>query len=82
MEWHSLKPQEIVQQLETDLKQGLDDAEAKRRLEKFGANLLVKEREVSFFGIAREELTEPMILLLLAVGVLYSFWGELRDALT
>ncbi|MEM3898792.1 MAG: HAD-IC family P-type ATPase, partial [Candidatus Bathyarchaeia archaeon] len=82
MEWHSLKPREIVQQLETDPKQGLDDAEAKRRLEKFGANLLVEEREVSFFGIAREELTEPMILLLLAVGVLYSFWGELRDALT
>ncbi|MEM3520406.1 MAG: HAD-IC family P-type ATPase, partial [Thermoproteota archaeon] len=82
MEWHSLKLQEIVQQLKTDPKQGLDDAEAKRRLEKFGANLLVEEREVSFFGIAREELTEPMILLLLAVGVLYSFWGELRDALT
>ncbi|MEM3551582.1 MAG: cation-transporting P-type ATPase, partial [Candidatus Bathyarchaeia archaeon] len=36
MEWHSLKPREIVQQLETDPKQGLDDAEAKRRLEKFG----------------------------------------------
>ncbi|MCW1306393.1 MAG: HAD-IC family P-type ATPase, partial [Candidatus Nanoarchaeia archaeon] len=82
MEWHSLELQKIVQQLKTDLKQGLDDAEAKQRLEKFGANLLVEEREVSFFGIAREALTEPMILLLLAVGVLYSFWGELRDVLT
>lgn len=82
MEWHSLKPREIIQQLETDPKQGLKDVEARRRLEKSGPNLLVEERKVSFFGIAREELTEPMILLLLAVGVLYSFWGELRDALT
>ncbi len=32
--------------------------------------------------IAAEEVTEPMILLLLAVGVLYSLWGGLADALT
>jgi len=82
MEWHALPLQEVVRQLETDPNKGLEDAEAKRRLEKFGANLLVKEKKISFLGIVREEITEPMILLLLAVGVLYSFWGELRDALT
>ena len=82
MEWHALPLQEVVRQLETDPNRGLEDAEAKRRLERFGANILVKERKISFLGIAREEITEPMILLLLAVGVLYSFWGELRDALT
>jgi len=82
MSWHSLQPQQIAQQLETDLKQGLNDAEAKQRLEKFGANVLIEQKKVSFLSIAREEITEPMILLLLAVGVLYSIWGERRDALT
>jgi Ca2+-transporting ATPase len=82
MEWHALPLQEVVRQLETDPNRGLEDAEAKRRLERFGANLLVKERKISFLGIVCEEITEPMILLLLAVGVLYGFWGELQDALT
>lgn len=82
MEWHSIQLQEIVQGLKTDSKWGLEDAEAKRRLEEFGANLLVKEKEESFLEIAGEEIAEPMIVILLAVGVLYSFWGELRDAVT
>jgi Ca2+-transporting ATPase len=61
---------------------GLAGAEAKKRLEEFGPNRFVKPREVSFFSIAIEEITEPMILLLLFVGVVYSFWGKLEDALT
>jgi hypothetical protein len=61
--------------------QGLGSAEAERRLVKFGQNLLVKERRGTLLGIAREEvLEEPMILLFPAVGVLYSIWGEQRDA--
>jgi Ca2+-transporting ATPase len=43
---------------------------------------LVEEREIRFLAILREEITEPMILLLIAVGVLYSIWGTLADSLT
>jgi Ca2+-transporting ATPase len=45
-------------------------------------NKLVEEKEIRFLGILREEVTEPMILLLIAVGVLYSVWGSLTDSLT
>ena len=38
--------------------------------------------EIRFLGILREEITEPMILLLIAIGVLYSILGSLTDALT
>jgi Ca2+-transporting ATPase len=37
---------------------------------------------VTFLGILWEELREPMILLLLTVGVLYSIFGEPGDAVT
>jgi hypothetical protein len=37
---------------------------------------------VRFLAIVREEVTEPMILLLLFVGVVYSIWGRLEDAVT
>jgi len=42
----------------------------------------VEEHEIRFLEILREEITEPMILLLMAVGVLYSILGSLTDALT
>src|SRR5512136_2911065 len=61
---------------------GLSDLEAGRRLEEFGPNRLAKPYRVRFFAILKEEVTEPMILLLLGVGVVYSLWGKLEDALT
>jgi P-type Ca2+ transporter type 2C len=66
----------------TNPETGLTAQEAANRLAKYGPNKLVEEREIRFLGILREEITEPMILLLLVVGVLYSIWGSLSDALT
>lgn len=68
--------------LRTNLERGLSSKEAEKRLEKYGPNILVKERKISFLTIFKEEVTEPLILLLIGVGVLYSIWGELRDAIT
>jgi Ca2+-transporting ATPase len=45
-------------------------------------NRLVEETEIRFLAILKEEITEPMILLLIAVGVLYSVLGSLTDSLT
>lgn len=61
---------------------GLTDEEAAQRLEQVGPNRITKPGEISFLGIAGEEITEPMILLLLVVGFFYSIWGRLEDALT
>ena len=61
---------------------GLSAAEADKRLLESGPNQISNPEKISFFGIARHEVTEPMILLLLFVGVIYSIWGKLDDALT
>jgi len=61
---------------------GLTQAEVKERLDKFGPNQISKPKKVSFWSITKEEITEPMILLLLIVGFFYSLWGKLGDALT
>lgn len=61
---------------------GLSTSEANSRLARFGPNRLAKPYEVRFWAIAKEEVAEPMILLLLGVGVVYSVWGKLEDALT
>lgn len=62
--------------------EGISSVEAKNRLEKFGLNRIAKPYEVRFFDIVKEEVSEPMILLLLVVGVFYTLWGKLEDALT
>ncbi|MDD4902604.1 MAG: cation-transporting P-type ATPase [Patescibacteria group bacterium] len=61
---------------------GLSAEKAKGLLAEFGPNQIYEPEKISFFGIARHEVTEPMILLLLVVGVVYSIWGKLGDAIT
>jgi Ca2+-transporting ATPase len=80
--WHSQELQEVIQASGVNPETGLTDREAAERLTKYGENKLVLEHEIRFLAILREEITEPMILLLLVVGVLYSVLGTLTDALT
>lgn len=61
---------------------GLSSIEADKRLGQFGYNQIFKPTKISFWNIARHEVVEPMILLLLIVGVFYSLWGKLEDTLT
>ncbi len=61
---------------------GLTEQEAREQLRKSGPNRITSRDEITFLGIAKEEITEPMILLLLAVGIFYTILGNLSDALT
>ena len=61
---------------------GLSSAKAQKNLLQFGPNQIYKAAKISFFAIARHEVTEPMILLLFVVGFFYSIWGKWEDALT
>jgi Ca2+-transporting ATPase len=68
--------------LPRDASRGLTSDEARLRLAEHGPNLLAPRRRESLPAAFLEELTEPMILLLLLVGVLYGVWGELPDTIT
>jgi len=61
---------------------GLTSAEAEKRLKESGPNEIFVRKRVSFLETFRHEVTEPMILLLIFVGVVYSIWGALTDAIT
>jgi len=81
-QWHSKQTQQVIQESEVNPDRGLSEEEAAQRLNTYGKNSLVEEQQVRFLRILKEEITEPMILLLIAVGVLYSFLGSLTDAAT
>ncbi|MFX1339919.1 MAG: cation-translocating P-type ATPase [Promethearchaeota archaeon] len=78
-----IKPKEdVLKELNVDPLEGLTSAESKNRLEKYGPNILIQEKTISFFKVFRHEVAEPMIILLLIVGILYSFFGNIGDAIT
>ena len=61
---------------------GLSTSEADSRLAQYGPNQIFKTTKVNFWEIAKHEVTEPMIILLLVVGFFYSIWGKFEDAIT
>src|ERR1035437_5426266 len=61
---------------------GLTSEQARQRLAADGPNVLVTPKPLTFLGILFEEIREPMILLLLFVGVVYSLTGKPEDAIT
>ena len=65
-----------------DVAGGLTSEEARRRLVTMGPNRLREVKRESLLDVFLEEVREPMILLLLVIGVLYSVWGKPEDAVT
>ena len=80
--WHALSPAEAASALRKAPADGLTSGEAQARLAEFGPNRLRKEEHEGFWEEYLEELREPMILLLLVTGILYSILGTLEDAVT
>ncbi|MGA7993506.1 MAG: cation-translocating P-type ATPase [Bradyrhizobium sp.] len=60
---------------------GLTSTEAARRLSAEGANELAQDGRRKVWQIAFEVLREPMLLMLLAAGVIYISLGDLHEAL-
>ncbi|MEQ1945659.1 MAG: cation-translocating P-type ATPase [Bryobacteraceae bacterium] len=59
---------------------GLSEQEARARLGQSGYNELPSSKPRGIFRIAFEMLQEPMLLLLVAAGVIYFILGDLREA--
>ena len=60
---------------------GLDEADARARLEQQGPNELPSQGKRSLLIIVLEVAREPMFLMLVAAGSLYLLMGEPADAL-
>src|SRR5260221_1117645 len=80
--WHGMTASQVGVTLEVTPASGLTAAEVERRLATSGPNRLRAERRESLVEEIVEELREPMILFLLATGVVYAAVGGLTDALT
>jgi Ca2+-transporting ATPase len=53
----------------------------KERIARDGYNELPSSKRKNVFGVMREVIQEPMLLLLIACGTLYIFLGDIQEAL-
>src|SRR3989344_685634 len=62
-----------------DQLQGLTSSEAKRRLEKYGRNVLPEKPPPSLIAIYLTQLKNPLVYILLAAAIVTFFLGDFSD---
>lgn len=80
-EWHQLNPQQVMEQLGTQVETGLSSEEAARRLEQHGPNELAERAAKSPWAILWEQLTGIMVIILIVSAIISAVLGEYIDAL-
>ncbi len=66
--WYNQSPDEALKNLSTTKEKGLSQDEAKTRLEKYGDNALAAEKKKSFGEKLKEQILDPMIIILIAAA--------------
>src|SRR5215831_18141518 len=66
--WHALATSDVVRQLSTDSQQGLDAAEATKRLQKYGPNRLPEGKKRGAFTRFLAQFNNILVYVLLAAG--------------
>jgi len=79
-EWHKLAPQDAVKRLKSSV-DGLDTAEAKQRLARYGHNELKEEKPVSRLQIFLAQFKSFLVIILIAATIFSAAIGEIIDAI-
>ena len=78
--WYNQSPDEALKNLSTSKEIGLSKEEATKRLEKYGENALAAEKKKSFGEKLKEQILDPMIIILMIAAIVSAFVGEALDA--
>lgn len=79
--WHTLSAESLGQTLQCEFDQGLDSAEAGRRLQQHGRNELHGSGHRPLWHLILKQFSDFMILVLLAAALVSGFIGDLIDAI-
>jgi len=79
-EWHHVSLDTIKEILDTNFNKGLTKSEVFEREEKYGKNILPKEKPISKISVFLEQFKSPLIYILLIAGLVVLFFNEYTDA--
>jgi Ca2+-transporting ATPase len=80
LNWHSLRSDDVLQQLESSLT-GLTTEQAKKRLVEYGPNAIIEKRRRSLLSILLGQFADFMIVVLLVAALISGFIGEPQDTI-
>lgn len=75
--WHAMSVSDVERALSTS-EEGLSDAEAAKRLQEYGRNDLRQRKPKSVWKMLWEQVTDVMVLILLAAAYFPWSWGNGR----
>jgi len=79
--WYKKTEQEVIEELNTDRKSGLNDSEVNRRIKKYGKNEFKEEKKKGLLKMIFEQINDVMIYILIAAAVASASLGEVSDAI-
>ncbi|TLN00319.1 ATPase, partial [bacterium] len=79
--WHAMSTEEVLDQLQTPLQNGLSSEEAARRVAKYGLNELKEAPRRSFIALVFDQLKSLVIILLIVASIISALLGETVDAI-
>jgi Ca2+-transporting ATPase len=74
--WHTQEANAVLEKLQVMPEAGLDEATANQRLAQYGANELVEKGGTTIAELLWEQLTNPLVLLLIGASVLSGLLGK------
>ncbi|MEJ7913157.1 MAG: cation-transporting P-type ATPase, partial [Chitinophagaceae bacterium] len=80
MNWEGRAIEETIESLQSS-PQGLSTADAERRIEKYGMNLLEEGKKVSPLQMLLAQFKDVMILILLAAAIVSGIVGDITDSI-
>lgn len=80
MKYYNKNQADVLKKLGVDSEKGLSSSEVKTRRVKYGLNEFSPREEGSFWDDLKENLSEPMILILIVAAVISAVIGEIHDA--
>ena len=79
--WHALTAEDAAKRLSVDVKQGLEPAEAARRLAEHGPNRLPEAPGRSALRMFAEQFKSLLVAILVAAAILAGVMGEVADTI-
>lgn len=80
--WHEMSTEEVLVQQKSDIRQGLSQLEAKKRLERWGSNELREKIKISPLALFLNQFKDFMVLVLVGAVLISGLLGEFLDAIT
>ncbi len=79
MEWWAENVRTVEITLKTDLERGLSEEEAKKRLRRYGKNVIERGKKTSPLKIFLKQFQDPLVYILLAAAGISAVVGEVTD---